>query len=495
LEPVGIAHLEDPAMLDRVSLARAVGAGEVSPGDATRGFFGLMNEMTQWVVAGIIIGRYWWWLAVVMFAVYLGTRFVLRREIKNVFDRMIGNTRDLRRSRYFRDLVLQPAAAKETRVFGMRAWILDRFGMHWLAGMREVWERRRKSRIPFTLVTLALGAVTFGAYFIVARAGAQHRVSIAVVTALSGAILEFGSFNIESDLLMTQGAASIPEALELERALAQPPAPADVIDPAGTPRRAIRFEGLTFRYPGNPAPVFDGLDLEIPAGRSLAIVGPNGAGKTTLVKVLARLYEAQAGRITVDDVPLADIDARAWQRRLGAIFQDFVQYHLPASENVGFGAIERLDDREALARAAQRAGATSIIDELPNGWSTILSRQYGGGADISGGEWQRIALARALFAVDAGAGVLILDEPTANLDVRAEVELFDRFLELTKGLTTILISHRFSTVRRADRIVVLEHGKVSEQGTHDVLLALGGTYAHMFRLQAARFTDEPEVVA
>jgi ABC-type multidrug transport system fused ATPase/permease subunit len=495
LEPVGIAHLEDPEMLDKVSLSRAVGAGEVSPGDATVGLFNLTNEMTQWVVATIVIGRYWWWLGVGLLAVHVAARIVLRAELKNIFLRMVGGTRDLRRSRYFRDLVLTPAAAKETRVFGMRAWILERFASHWLIGMKEMWERRRKSRRALALVTVVLGASYAGAFFVLADAGAKGIVSIAAVTALSGAILNFGSFNMQSDMMLSQGAASIPKALELEKALAQPHISVPALDPAGMPTSSIRFEGVSFRYPGNPTQVFDGLDLEIPAGKSLAIVGPNGAGKTTLVKVLARLYEPHQGHITVDGVPLTELDARLWQRRLGAIFQDFVQYHLPASENVAFGAIERLGDREALDRAAERAGAKSIIDALPSAWDTILSRQYAGGADISGGEWQRIALARALFAVEAGAGILILDEPTANLDVRAEVELFDRFLELTKGLTTILISHRFSTVRRADHIVVLEHGKVSEQGSHDELLALGGTYAEMFRLQAARFTDAPEVVA
>jgi ATP-binding cassette subfamily B protein len=175
--------------------------------------------------------------------------------------------------------------------------------------------------------------------------------------------------------------------------------------------------------------------------------------------------------------------------RLGAIFQDFVQYQLPVTDNIGFGSLPRALDRDALERAAERAGALEIVRALPHSFDTILSRQYAGGADLSGGEWQRVALARALFAIDGGASVLVLDEPTANLDVRAEVELFDRFLELTAGLTTILISHRFSTVRRADRIVVLDGGRVTEQGTHDELLAAGGTYARMFTLQAARFAE------
>jgi ATP-binding cassette subfamily B protein len=258
----------------------------------------------------------------------------------------------------------------------------------------------------------------------------------------------------------------------------------------GLPREAVQLEGLSFAYPGRPdAPVFDLLDLRIEAGRSLGIVGVNGAGKTTLVKLLARLYEPTGGRITVDGTDLRDLDPRAWQRRVAPIFQDFVRYPFTAADNVGFGAVERLGDRDLLDRAAERVGADLLVAGLPKGWDTILTRRYVGGVDLSGGQWQRIALARALAAVEGGAGILVLDEPTAHLDVRAEVELFDRFLEVTRGSTTILISHRFSTVRRADRIVVLHRGRVVEEGTHDELLALGGRYATAFRIQAERYDD------
>ncbi|HWI03108.1 MAG TPA: ABC transporter ATP-binding protein, partial [Acidimicrobiales bacterium] len=250
-----------------------------------------------------------------------------------------------------------------------------------------------------------------------------------------------------------------------------------------------RFEGVRFAYPGTTRDVFTDLDLTIHPGTSLAIVGGNGAGKTTLIKLLARMHEPQGGIIRVDGTPLDHFDPAAWRRRLAVIFQDFVRYELPAADNVGFGGVGLLGDDRALSAAATKAGAADLIHRLPAGWDTPLNRQYTGGADLSGGQWQRVALARALFAVEAGAGILVLDEPTANLDVRAEAALFEDFLDLTRGLTTILISHRFSTVRHADRIVVLEGGCVVEDGSHDELLAAGGRYAGMFRLQAARFHD------
>jgi ATP-binding cassette, subfamily B, bacterial len=221
-------------------------------------------------------------------------------------------------------------------------------------------------------------------------------------------------------------------------------------------------------------------------------VGLNGAGKTTLVKLLAGLCEPTAGSITVDGTPLAELDRISWWRQLAVLFQDFVRYELPLRDNVGFGSVEHAWDDQAIWEAAAMAGAEDLVAALPAGQATTLSPRFEGGVDVSGGQWQRIAFARALLAVRAGARVLVLDEPTAHLDVRAEAEMFDRFIELTKGLTTIVISHRFSTVRRADRIIVLEHGQITEDGSHEELLAAGGRYERLFRLQASSYggTDD-----
>jgi ABC-type multidrug transport system fused ATPase/permease subunit len=256
-----------------------------------------------------------------------------------------------------------------------------------------------------------------------------------------------------------------------------------------TPAHEIRLRDVTFAYPAASTPhgagalVLEHFDLTIPAGSSLAIVGQNGAGKTTIAKLLCRLYDPQSGAIEIDGVDIREFDLASWRSRVTAVFQDFIRLELPLRDNVApAGAPD-----EVVRAALESAGATNLA-----ALDTVLARGYDGGTDLSGGQWQRIALARALAAVRLGAGVVLLDEPTAQLDVRGEAEIFDRLLAATRHCTTILISHRFSTVRHADRICVLEHGRVIELGTHDELMALAGRYRTMFDLQAQRF-NVPEV--
>jgi ATP-binding cassette, subfamily B, bacterial len=252
---------------------------------------------------------------------------------------------------------------------------------------------------------------------------------------------------------------------------------------ARTDAHDIRFRDVTFAYPGTTANVLEHFDLTIPAGTSLAIVGQNGAGKTTLAKLLCRLYDPQSGAIEIDGVDVRELQVDAWRARLTAVFQDFVRFELPLRTNVAPSGAGDEDIRIAL----ESAGAANLAS-----LDTILSKAYEGGTDLSGGQWQRVALARAMCAVRMGARVVLLDEPTAQLDVRGEAEIFNRLLASTRHCTTILISHRFSTVRHADRICVLEHGQVVELGSHDQLMARGGRYKTMFDLQAQRFTAEDE---
>ena len=297
--------------------------------------------------------------------------------------------------------------------------------------------------------------------------------------AIGTSAIAFGGFSWALD----GASAPVGAVSRLEPAMASAGALPSGSRPArGLPAREIRFRSVTFAYPGG-AKVLDGFDLTIPAGTSLAIVGQNGAGKTTLAKLLCRLYDPQSGAIEADGVDLRDLDLPSWRSRLTAVFQDFVRFEWPLRDNVApAGAPESV-----VAAALEAAGAASLAR-----LETVLARGYDDGTDLSGGQWQRVALARALSAVKMGASVVLLDEPTAQLDVRGEAEIFERILAATRHCTTILISHRFSTVRQADRICVLEKGAVVELGTHDELIALGGRYRTMFDLQAQRFTSEDE---
>jgi ATP-binding cassette, subfamily B, bacterial len=294
-------------------------------------------------------------------------------------------------------------------------------------------------------------------------------------SAIGTSMIAFGGLNWALD----GAAAPVAAVLRLEPAME----PAGQLSSGtqkadGLPARDIRFRNVTFGYPGCGR-VLEGFDLSIPAGTSLAIVGQNGAGKTTLAKLLCRLYDPQEGAIEIDGVDVRDFDLGSWRSRLTAVFQDFTRFELPLRDNVAPAG----GPDAAINFALEAAGATGLAS-----LDTILARGYKGGTELSGGQWQRVALARALCAVELGAGVVLLDEPTAQLDVRGEAEIFDRILKASRNCTTILISHRFSTVRHADRICVLEHGKVIELGTHEELIALGGRYRTMFELQAQRFT-------
>jgi ATP-binding cassette subfamily B protein len=362
--------------------------------------------------------------------------------------------------------------------------------------MAVLWTKRRGLAPKVALAMLPVLAAQALALGLLGRAAVAGEIGLGALLVYVNGVLQsqaFGSVS-DSDLTVQYGTAALRPLADLERMVAEDPR---LVSPGtrsadGLPREIIRFEGVWFTYPGRTEPVCRNLTLDVPVGQSLAIVGANGAGKTTLVKLLARLYDPDEGRILVDGIDLREIDAHAWQRRVAAIFQDFVQYHLSAYDNVALGAPERQGERWLVAEAARRAGALDLIEALPRGWDTVLSRQYAGGAALSGGQWQRIGLARALFAASAGAPLLVMDEPTAHLDVRAEAAFFDSFLDVTRGVTTLLISHRFSTVRRAHRIVVLEGGRVVEDGCHVALLRLRGRYASMFALQAQRFTDVAE---
>ena len=494
MRPAGLAHLERPASLDQIS--RSLSVHWVSPHAATAAMIQDAGRRMQGGAALLVVAYYQWWVAVLLLIAVVHSTWRFGPIRRQLVDMRLGKAQGFRRADYFLDLTLRPEHAKEVRVFGLADWLVGRYERAWLSAMSDLWTAR--SRL-WTVVLLAglpvvaaelIGLGVAGWSAVYGSLGVGGLVVLAI--AVRGSTL-LGALG-DADSQIEHGAAGLRPTEELERRLADDPS----INPPGSaladglPAREIRFEGVAFGYPDRPGTVFSDLKLTIPAGRSLAIVGDNGAGKTTLVKLLARLYEPTAGRITVDGTDVRQFSPQSWQRRVAAIFQDFVRYQLPACDNVTVGAVEHTRDRAMLLNAATRAGALEVVERLPHGWDTILSRRFTGGAELSGGEWQRFGLARALFAAASGAGILVLDEPTAQLDVRAEAAFYDQFFELTRGLTTIVISHRFSTVRRADRIVVLDGGRVVEAGSHDELLAAGGRYAAMFRLQATRFVEDAE---
>jgi ATP-binding cassette subfamily B protein len=491
LRPAGMGHLEDPALSRDLTAARDFDLGMTGPPLSISMDFiaaGLV-ELVGGLAAAVVLAGFAWWAPLLLGGAWLATHWLLR-ESSVWRDRATEEVRSAQRDAdYTYRLAVDPPAAKELRLFGLADWTIEQFTGH-RRRLHELQYRatRLRERPLVWSVLLVVGAnlVVFWALAEAAAGGRLEldRVVVFAQVAVGTSMIAFGGLNWALDGAAAPVAASlrVTPAMEAAGALRPGTRPADAMPAAG-----IRFRGLGFAYPGGD-PVLDGLDLDIPAGTSLAIVGQNGAGKTTLAKLLCRLYDPQAGAVEIDGVDLRELDIDQWRGRLAAVFQDFIRFELPLRDNV---APTGADDATVLA-ALTEAGANGLA-----GLDTVLARGYRGGIDLSGGQWQRVALARALCAVRLGAGVVLLDEPTAQLDVRGEAEIFDRILAATRHCTTILISHRFSTVRHADRICVLEGGRVAELGSHAELMALGGRYRTMFDLQASRFAaaEDEEGVA
>ncbi len=484
--PSGISHLERAELTTDLTMARDFDLGMMGPPlDISMDFIaGGLVDLVVGVSAAILLVAFHWWAALLLAVAWLSTHWLLRES--GVWkDR---NTDEVRRAQrhaeYSYRLAVDAAPAKELRFFGLAGWVTERF----ISTRRRLYELqyeatrlREKSVLSCLLIVATANLIVF---WLLADGAADAtlstgRVVVFVQAAIGVSAIAFGGLNWAMD-----GAAAPVVALaRLEAAVDTGVLDEGTIIPAPGPKE-IRFKEVSFAYTDG-RPVLDGIDLTIPAGTSIAIVGQNGAGKTTLAKLLCRLYDTTSGSIEIDGTPLTSLELVAWRTQVTAVFQDFIHFELPLRNNVApTGAPD-----DVIRAALAAAGASDLAD---GDLDTILSKGYPGGTDLSGGQWQRIALARALCAVSQGAGVLLLDEPTAQLDVRGEAEIFERVLAATRHCTTILISHRFSTVRLADRICVIDDGRVVELGSHEELMALGGRYRKLFDLQASRFTEYDE---
>jgi ATP-binding cassette subfamily B protein len=388
---------------------------------------------------------------------------------------------------YLRLLGGSKEAAKELKLFGLKDFLTGRFARLWDGIYQENIDLFRRKLVASVFLS-ALGTLGYySAYVFIVWRTLIGAISIGAMTALTGAILQV-SGNIQQLFSTLSGIAD--QALFLTDLLAffdmQPtirskpnalPAPRPI-------SKGFEFRDVSFCYPGTTRMVLQRLNFRLCPGERVAIVGENGQGKTTMVKLITRLYDPTEGHILLDGVDLREYDLEELYREIGVIFQDFMRYEMTAGENIAIGRIEELDNHELIHRAARKSLAHEVVERLPWRYDQMLGRRFESGVDLSGGEWQKLALARAYLR---DAQVLILDEPTASLDARSEFDVFRRFTELTSGKTALFISHRFSTVRMADRIVVLEDGRIGEEGSHHELANLGGRYAEMFEMQAASY--------
>ena len=478
-----LASYEDPKFHDKLERARVQATDRI----AMIQCLGLLAQQFMAAVS-LSLGIFWfspWLLALLVLAVvpaFLGeSHFALLGYAQN-----IRQTPVRRRLDYLRILGASKESAKELRLFALSSHLSDEYE-RLSNGIYEENVRLASRRFRAgAILALLSTAGYYGAYAFVIYRTITGALSWGTLQFLAGA-LAGASTNIQSVFSTFSSIADqslfltdLVTFLRVEPKIGSRP---DALPAPRSIRDGFRFDSVSFAYPGASRKVLDRLDLEIGPGERIALIGENGQGKTTLVKLLARLYDPSEGRILLDGIDLREYDIDDLHRQIGVIFQDFVRYEMTARANIAAGRFDAAQE-QAIRQAARKSLADHVIDRLPFGYDQLLGRRFEGGVDLSGGEWQKLALARAYLR---DAQILILDEPTASLDARSEYEVFQRFAELTDGRMALLISHRFSTVRMADRIVVLEDGRIAEEGNHQQLVALGGRYSGMFELQASSY--------
>ncbi len=484
IEPAGVAHLDEPELAGDFALARDFDLGLTAPPIRVCMPFVAngLTEIGSGLAAAVILFWYRWWAPLVLVACWSATHRLLRESTVWRTWRSGEVVRSQRHADYAYRMAVDVPVAKELRLFGLGGWTVSRFGFH----RRQLLEMSLQAlRLRERSLAWAALAALAGNGLVVAALAADalaRRIAVGDLVMFIGALIGTAVLGLaDFDWWFDTAARPAVVVADLQRRMPElGRLPSGDRPAAGLPRCEISLHDVSFGYRGG-SPVLTGVTLTIPAGSSLAIVGQNGAGKTTLAKLLCRLYDPTGGAIEADGIDLRELDLASWRSRLTTVFQDYIRYELSLRDNVAPAGASDADVEWAL----RQAGAADLAGD-----ATVLSKSYAGGTELSGGQWQRVALARAMCAVRQGAGLVILDEPTAQLDVRGEAEIFRRLLDATRGVTTILVSHRFSTVRHADKICVLDGGRVVEFGAHDELVALGGRYAAMFSLQAARFADD-----
>jgi ABC-type multidrug transport system fused ATPase/permease subunit len=498
-----VTALEQPSVQSLVELARADPRNwtERTPGAGAVALVIVAGRAVTLASTSMVLAACAWWLVPLLVAPAIMIQRLSSRDIDRWFTLWREGQTEYHRRRVWSDANLDAGTAKEVRIFGLGEHSVRSQLLHTRAQYAPVWAHQRASlarhwRLAPPVIG-PLAAAMISAAYLTATGRASLTAGTAAISA--SAVIYRVFWGDPRDVL---GAASALDAADrlreqLGASAASPTAQtSDAAVPAAAARsaapgpqrvRPVRFEEVSFAYPGTGRAVVDRLDLEIRSGELLALVGLNGVGKSTLVKLLAGLYEPTGGRITYGGEDIRDLGAAVWRRQLSIVFQDFVRYHLSAADNVALGNASVPPDRTIVEAAGAAAGLDRVVDGLPLGWDTPLAKTRRGGVDLSGGQWQQVVLARALYAMRTGARVLILDEPTAHLDAQTEFEVFDRLAAYRGDASVVLISHRLSTVRQADRIVLLDQGRVAESGSHARLMAAAGKYADLFNIQAERF--------
>jgi ATP-binding cassette subfamily B protein len=477
-----LAFFEHPDYYDRLQNARR--EGSYKPVELINDTFQIVQNAITLVSFAVLMLRFSPWLVPILLATSIPAFIAEKRFSEQGFRLLTRRAPETRQINYLARLLTEDSAAKEIKLFNLGDKLLERYTTLFAKFFAEDKSLAvRRAAVGFSLGLIATMGF-YGSYAWIVWRTVQGIISLGDMT-LYLTIFRQGQSTFQSILAAVGNIyennlfmANYFEFLDLEPQMrvTAPPKKLPVKIVVG-----IEFCGVGFRYPESEEWVLRDVDLTIRPGEKIALVGHNGAGKTTLIKLLSRLYDPTEGVILLDGIDLRDIDPLELRQKIGVIFQDFVRYHLPARENIGFGQIEAADEMEKIIESARKSGAHSIIENLPEGYETMLGRWFHGGHELSLGQWQRIALARAFMR---DAEILVLDEPTASLDAQTEYEIFRHFQELTEGKMAILISHRFSTVRMADRIVVIENGRIAEIGSHQDLLRREGIYARLFSMQA-----------